>query len=163
MRYSFGIKAMGKPHSHKAIPVFCLRYCSCNNYGTTSIVFEQPHAVYKTFKLNKAKQLQWHMYYDIWFDLMCNCRHPPPPEKTVRYKWYLYGFSVMYTSCMYSLYTQALGNDLQVTKSGVEEFLPAATVMVVSVTASTTQGLVVHIPYTKVYTLYMWIHYKVVY
>jgi len=37
---------------------------------------------------------------------------------------------------------QALGNDLQVTKSGVEEFLPAATVMVVSVTASTTQGLV---------------------
>ena len=36
---------------------------------------------------------------------------------------------------------QALGNDLQVTKSGVEEFLPAATVMVVSVTASTTQGL----------------------
>ena len=37
---------------------------------------------------------------------------------------------------------QALGNDLQVTKSGVEEFLPAATVMVVSVTASTTQGSV---------------------
>lgn len=35
-----------------------------------------------------------------------------------------------------------MGNDLQVTKSGVEEFLPAATVMVVSVTASTTQGLV---------------------
>ena len=40
---------------------------------------------------------------------------------------------------------QALGNDLQVTKSGVEEFLPAATVMVVSVTASTTQGLVLMI------------------
>ena len=42
---------------------------------------------------------------------------------------------------MYIMYNlQALGNDLQVTKSGVEEFLPAATVMVVSVTASTTQG-----------------------
>ena len=40
------------------------------------------------------------------------------------------------------IHTQALGNDLQVTKSGVEEFLPAATVMVVSVTASTTQGSV---------------------
>ena len=45
-----------------------------------------------------------------------------------------------YIIIMYNL--QALGNDLQVTKSGVEEFLPAATVMVVSVTASTTQGLV---------------------
>ena len=43
------------------------------------------------------------------------------------------------------------------TKSGVEEFLPAATVMVVSVTASTTQGsasmLVVFNTYV-VYTVY---------
>lgn len=43
----------------------------------------------------------------------------------------------------YVINLQALGNDLQVTKSGVEEFLPAATVMVVFVTASATQGLVV--------------------
>lgn len=57
--------------------------------------------------------------------------------------------------CLYIIYyiehimcnLQALGNDLQVTKSGVEEFLPAATVMVVSVTASTTQGLVVYMLY----------------
>ncbi|XP_065898925.1 U4/U6 small nuclear ribonucleoprotein Prp31-like [Dysidea avara] len=48
--------------------------------------------------------------------------------------------SLIHTPMEYIKTVKALGNDLQVTKSGVEEFLPAATVMVVSVTASTTQG-----------------------
>ena len=55
--------------------------------------------------------------------------------------------SVYVRMCIYHIILQALGNDLQVTKSGVEEFLPAATVMVVSVTASTTQGLVLSYTY----------------
>lgn len=37
---------------------------------------------------------------------------------------------------------QLLQNDLEVTKVDIGEILPAATIMVVSVTASTTQGLV---------------------
>jgi hypothetical protein len=43
---------------------------------------------------------------------------------------------------------QLLQNDLEVTKVGLDEVLPAATIMVVSVTASTTQGYVVsmHVP-----------------
>jgi U4/U6 small nuclear ribonucleoprotein PRP31 len=35
---------------------------------------------------------------------------------------------------------QLLQNELEVTKVGLDEVLPAATIMVVSVTASTTQG-----------------------
>ena len=37
---------------------------------------------------------------------------------------------------------QLLQNDLEVTKVDLSEIVPAATIMVVSVTASTTQGLV---------------------
>ena len=37
---------------------------------------------------------------------------------------------------------QLLQNDLEVTRVDLGEVLPAATIMVVSVTASTTQGLV---------------------
>ena len=40
-------------------------------------------------------------------------------------------------------FPQLLQNDLEVTKVGLDEVLPAATIMVVSVTASTTQGYVV--------------------
>ena len=39
---------------------------------------------------------------------------------------------------------QLLQNDLEVTKVDLNEVLPAATIMVVSVTASTTQGSVFH-------------------
>lgn len=38
------------------------------------------------------------------------------------------------------MHLQLLQNDLEVTKVGLDEILPAATIMVVSVTASTTQG-----------------------
>lgn len=41
---------------------------------------------------------------------------------------------------MHSMALQLLQNDLEVTKVNLNEVLPAATIMVVSVTASTTQG-----------------------
>ena len=45
------------------------------------------------------------------------------------------------TDCLLSS-SQLLQNDLEVTKVDLSEIIPAATIMVVSVTASTTQGLV---------------------
>ncbi len=42
----------------------------------------------------------------------------------------------------YALMFQMLQNDLEVTRADLSDFLPAATIMVVSVTASTTQGCV---------------------
>lgn len=49
---------------------------------------------------------------------------------------------IVYVCVMCTLITQLLQNDLEVTKVGLDEVLPAATIMVVSVTASTTQGYV---------------------
>ncbi len=46
----------------------------------------------------------------------------------------------MHTPLEYVRTVQLLQNDLEVTKVNLNEVLPAATIMVVSVTASTTQG-----------------------
>jgi U4/U6 small nuclear ribonucleoprotein PRP31 len=48
--------------------------------------------------------------------------------------------SLVPTPLEYIRTVQLLQNDLEVTKVGLDEVLPAATIMVVSVTASTTQG-----------------------
>ena len=48
--------------------------------------------------------------------------------------------SLVHTSLEYVRTVQLLQNDLEVTKVNLNEVLPAATIMVVSVTASTTQG-----------------------
>ena len=48
--------------------------------------------------------------------------------------------SLVPTPLEYVRTVQLLQNDLEVTKVGLDEILPAATIMVVSVTASTTQG-----------------------
>lgn len=65
-------------------------------------------------------------------------------------------YAYMYHAYMYVLRVcgpmkypsiQLLRNDLEVTKVDLSEILPAATIMVVSVTASTTQGFV----YTYMY------------
>lgn len=48
--------------------------------------------------------------------------------------------SLIHTPLEYIRTVQLLQNDLEVTRVDVGEILPAATIMVVSVTASTTQG-----------------------
>jgi U4/U6 small nuclear ribonucleoprotein PRP31 len=50
--------------------------------------------------------------------------------------------SMVYTPIEYMKTVQLLQNDLEVTRVDLSDILPAATIMVVSVTASTTQGSV---------------------
>ena len=57
-----------------------------------------------------------------------------------------------YISVSAPLFSQLLRNDLEVTQVDLSEILPAATIMVVSVTASTTQGLVL-LKYSSVFIL----------